>query len=66
MTKPSPDDILRERCVAILKEKGKPMDCLLLSRILREDSSAVYRACMSIKGVQLSGMGMLQGFELPA
>ncbi len=62
--KANPDIQLVERCHAILRERGSAMDSLQMSRLLREDSSACYRALMSIPGVKLSGMGMLQQFSL--
>jgi len=60
-----PDMELQLRCANILREKGAPMDAMALSRLLRADSSAVYRACFKIPGVTLAGVGMLQTFTVP-
>lgn len=59
------DAALMQRCKSILHEKGEAMDCLQMSRLLREDSSACYRAMCAITGIELTGMGMLQQFKLP-
>lgn len=60
----TPDIVLSDRCAAILRHHGKPMNCLQMARLLCENSSECYRAMCAIPGVIIDGSGSLTKFGI--
>ncbi len=67
-TKTDTDTELTQRCASILteraKKKSEPIDCVHIARLLREDSSACYRALHRVPGIIVDGTKGLAKFSV--